>query len=110
MDDEAGGDAKILAVPIDKLSGLYRTVKSPRDLPEITTQIPHFFAHYKDLEPGKWVKISTWVGAEEAKKEIIVSIDRYGKEMGSRSPDGVPLSRGPIAFPIAARAAPRAMG
>ena len=58
MDDEAGGDSKILAVPIDKLSSLYRDVQSPRDLPEITTrQIAHFFEHYKDLEPGKWVRV-----------------------------------------------------
>jgi inorganic pyrophosphatase len=78
MDDEAGGDAKILAVPIDKLSGLYRTVQSPRDLPEITTQqISHFFEHYKDLEPGKWVRISTWVGADEAKREILDAVARY---------------------------------
>src|SRR5258708_29270273 len=70
MDDEAGGDAKILAVPIDKLTGLYRTIQSTRDLPEITTlQIAHFFEHYKDLEPGKSVRISSWVDAEEAKKE-----------------------------------------
>src|SRR6187399_1744018 len=53
MDDEAGGDAKILAVPIDKLSSLYRAIESIRDLPELTTrQISHFFEHYKDLEPG----------------------------------------------------------
>ena len=58
MDDEAGGDAKILAVPIDKLSSLYRRVQSPRDLPEIAPrQIAHFFEHYKDLEPGKWVRL-----------------------------------------------------
>ena len=78
MDDEAGGDDKILAVPIDKLSSLYRTIESPRDLPEITTrQIAHFFEHYKDLEPGKWVRVSSWVGAEEAKSEIVTSIARY---------------------------------
>src|ERR1700704_2751026 len=78
LDDEAGGDAKILAVPIDKLSSLYRSVQSPRDLPEITTrQIAHFFEHYKDLEPGKWVRVSTWVGAEEAKAEILGSVARY---------------------------------
>src|SRR5512139_4211271 len=64
MEDEAGGDAKILAVPIDKLSGLYRAIQSPRDLPEIATQqIAHFFEHYKDLEPGKWVRVATWVEA-----------------------------------------------
>ncbi len=78
LDDEAGGDAKILAVPIDKLSSLYRQVKSPRDLPEIQTQqIAHFFEHYKDLEPGKWVRVGSWMDAEEAKREIVESIARY---------------------------------
>jgi inorganic pyrophosphatase len=78
MEDEAGGDAKILAVPIDKLSGLYRAIQSPRDLPEITTQqIAHFFEHYKDLEPGKWVRVSSWVEAEEAKSEIMASVARF---------------------------------
>jgi inorganic pyrophosphatase len=78
MEDEAGGDAKVLAVPIDKLSSLYRTIKSPRDLPELaTSQISHFFQHYKDLEPGKWVKIEGWVGAEEAKQEILAGVARY---------------------------------
>jgi inorganic pyrophosphatase len=82
MDDEAGGDAKILAVPIDKLSGLYRTIQSPRDLPELTTrQIAHFFEHYKDLEPGKWVRVSTWVGAEEAKAEIVAGVARYHADL-----------------------------
>src|SRR6201989_2454860 len=66
MDDEAGGDAKILAVPIDKLSSLYRAIESPRDLPEIQlAQIAHFFEHYKDLEPGKWGGLCGWVGPEE---------------------------------------------
>ena len=78
MDDEAGGDSKVLAVPVDKLTGLYRNVQSPRDLPEITTQqIAHFFEHYKDLEPGKWVRVSTWVGADEAKREILDGVARY---------------------------------
>lgn len=78
MDDEAGGDAKILAVPIDKLSALYRAIQSPRDLPEITTQqISHFFEHYKDLEPGKWVRVSSWTGPEEAKREILDSVARF---------------------------------
>jgi len=80
MEDEAGGDAKLLAVPVDKLSSLYRAIKSPRDLPELTTaQISHFFQHYKDLEPGKWVKIEGWVGAEEAKKEILAGVERFRK-------------------------------
>ena len=72
MTDEAGADAKVLAVPVDKLTTMYRSVESPRDLPQITLdQISHFFAHYKDLEPGKFVKINGWFGQEEAKKEIM---------------------------------------
>ena len=81
MDDEAGGDAKILAVPIDKLSSLYRAIETPRDLPEIQlSQIAHFFEHYKDLEPGKWVRVSAWVGPEEAKREILDGVARYDAE------------------------------
>ena len=78
LDDEAGGDSKILAVPIDKLSPLYTNVKSPRDLPEIQMrQIQHFFEHYKDLEPGKWVRVGTWVEAEDARREIVESVQRF---------------------------------
>jgi len=78
MEDDAGDDTKLLAVPVDKLTPLYRTIHSPRDLPESTTaQITHFFQHYKDLEPGKWVKVIGWMDAEEAKKEILSSIRRY---------------------------------
>ena len=80
MTDEAGEDAKVLAVPVDKLTPMYRSVESPRDLPQITLdQISHFFAHYKDLEPGKCVKINGWFGQEEAKKEIMEGVDRYQK-------------------------------
>ncbi|MEW6676463.1 MAG: inorganic diphosphatase [Pseudomonadota bacterium] len=78
MQDEAGDDAKLLAVPVDKLTNLYRDIESPRDLPEsILNQISHFFQHYKDLEAGKWVKVQGWVGAEEAKAEILVGVQRY---------------------------------
>jgi len=78
MTDEAGADAKVLAVPVDKLTTMYRNVESPRDLPQITLdQIAHFFAHYKDLEPGKFVKINGWFGQEEAKKEIMEGVARY---------------------------------
>jgi inorganic pyrophosphatase len=78
MTDEAGEDAKVLAVPVDKLTPMYRSVESPRDLPQITLdQIAHFFAHYKDLEPGKFVKINGWFGQEEAKKEIMDGVARY---------------------------------
>ena len=78
MTDEAGGDTKVLAVPVDKLTSLYRAIETPRDLAENTiSQITHFFAHYKDLEPGKWVKIDGWVGPEEAKAEILEGIKRF---------------------------------
>lgn len=78
MQDEAGEDAKLLAVPIDQLSSMYRDVETPRDLPDFTlSQICHFFEHYKDLEPGKWVKVRGWVGPEEAKAEILAGVKRY---------------------------------
>ena len=78
MTDEAGGDSKLLAVPVDKLCNLYRSVESPRDLPELAlAQIAHFFEHYKDLEPGKWVKVEGWVGPEEAKAEIMDGVNSY---------------------------------
>ena len=78
MSDEAGGDTKVLSVPIDKLTPLYRHIETARDLPEmVLLQITHFFAHYKDLEPGKWVKVEGWLGPEEAKKEINDSVKRY---------------------------------
>ena len=78
MSDEAGKDAKIIAVPIDKLSNLYSHMNSVRDLPRsLLDSIAHFFDHYKDLEPGKWVKIEGWVDTEEAKQEILDSIERY---------------------------------
>ncbi|HET7549391.1 MAG TPA: inorganic diphosphatase [Usitatibacter sp.] len=78
MTDEAGRDTKLLAVPIDKLTPLYRAVKSARDLPELTlSQIEHFFAHYKDLEPGKWVKLEGWGSAEDARREIEAGVKRF---------------------------------
>ena len=78
MTDEAGEDAKILAVPIDKLCRLYRKKKSYKDLPELVlAQFAHFFAHYKDLEAGKWVKIVGWVGVKDAKAEIMGGVKRY---------------------------------
>ena len=80
MTDEAGGDAKVLAVPVDKLCNIYLPIQTPRDLPELTlSQIAHFFEHYKDLEPGKWVKIEGWVGPEEAKAEIMSGVANYNK-------------------------------
>jgi inorganic pyrophosphatase len=79
MLDEAGGDEKIVAVPAPKLSRRYEHVHEYTDLPEITRQqIQHFFEHYKDLEPGKWVKISGWGDAAEARRVINEGIARYG--------------------------------
>ena len=77
MVDEAGGDEKILAVPVPKLTKRYEHVMNYTDLPAITLeQVQHFFEHYKDLEPGKWVKTNGWGNAEEAKQLIREAIDR----------------------------------
>ena len=77
MQDEAGGDEKIIAVPSSKLTQRYDRVKTYSDLPDITLQqIQHFFEHYKDLEPGKWVKIAGWGDAAEAKTLIMEAIER----------------------------------
>ena len=81
MEDEAGGDEKIIAVPSSKLTQRYDKVKTYSDLPEITLQqIQHFFEHYKDLEPGKWVKVLRWGGAEEAHRLILEGIARAKAE------------------------------
>lgn len=78
MEDEAGGDAKLLAVPVDKLTTMYRHIVSTSDLqPIILDQISHFFGHYKDLEPGKFVKLKGWLGVEEAKREIMSGVKRF---------------------------------
>ncbi|OKO71865.1 inorganic pyrophosphatase [Bradyrhizobium sp. NAS80.1] len=83
MEDEAGGDEKILAVPSSKLTQRYDKVKSYSDLPDITLQqIQHFFEHYKDLEKGKWVKILRWGGPDEAHKLILEGMDREKKKKG----------------------------
>jgi inorganic pyrophosphatase len=77
MEDEAGGDEKLIAVPSSKLTKRYENVQNYTDLPQITLdQIEHFFAHYKDLEPGKWVKIVRWGDAAEAKQMIVDGIAR----------------------------------
>ena len=77
MEDESGGDEKIIAVPATKLTRRYENVKNYTDLPGITLeQIEHFFEHYKDLEPGKWVKILGWRDAKEAQELILKGIER----------------------------------
>ena len=77
MEDEAGGDEKLLAVPSSWLTQRYDAVQNFSDLPEITLkQIEHFFEHYKDLEPGKWVKILGWGDADRARTILVESIER----------------------------------
>ena len=77
MEDNAGQDEKIIAVPSSALSKRYDHVHDFNDLPKITLQqIEHFFEHYKDLEPGKWVKIGDWLGASEARRMISAAIAR----------------------------------
>ena len=77
MEDNAGQDEKIIAVPSRHLSKRFDNVDDYSDLPEITVQqIQHFFEHYKDLEPGKWVKIGDWLNAGEARRLIVESIER----------------------------------
>ena len=81
MTDESGPDAKILVVPVDKLTKRYQNVHKPEDVDsELLASIAHFFQHYKDLEPGKWVKIDGWEGQDSAKAEILASIKRFQKE------------------------------
>eukprot|EP01037_Dinobryon_pediforme_P002364 gene2364-2401_t len=77
MEDEAGGDEKLIAVPSSKLTKRYDNVKNYTDLPDITLkQIEHFFEHYKDLEPNKWVKIAGWRDAEFAHGKVLEGIER----------------------------------
>jgi inorganic pyrophosphatase len=80
MEDEAGEDEKILAVPVDDLHPFYTNISSYRGLPKIVLdQIAHFFEHYKDLEPDKWVKITRWAEPEEACRLIDAAIEQ-GRE------------------------------
>jgi inorganic pyrophosphatase len=80
MEDNAGQDEKVVAVPSHALTKRYDDVVNASDLPEITLQqIEHFFEHYKDLEPGKWVKIGNWHDADDAKRLIVEAIERARK-------------------------------
>jgi len=81
MSDESGPDAKIIAVPIDKLCKLYRNVKTHTDLGQpLLDAVEHFFTHYKDLEKGKWVKIEGWEDVDAAHLEIDDSVSRFHAE------------------------------
>lgn len=78
MEDNAGQDEKIIAVPSSHLTLRYENVHNYDDLPRITLdQVAHFFQHYKDLEPGKWVRIGNWKGADEARRLIVEAMERY---------------------------------
>ncbi len=78
MEDENGPDSKIIAVPKPKLDPYYKNWNDVNSIPDdLKNKIRHFFEHYKELEPEKWVKVTGWKGAEEAKKRIINAIERY---------------------------------
>ena len=80
MEDEAGGDCKLLAVPGEKVLPMYQHWRKPEDVnPMRLNAIQHFFEHYKDLEPGKWVKVRGWGGPEEAAAEVTSGIAAYAK-------------------------------
>lgn len=82
MEDEAGVDGKVLAVPTDKILSLYTQWQKPEDMnPMRLKTIEHFFEHYKDLEKGKWVKVLGWEGPEAAKKEIMDGVAAYQKSL-----------------------------
>lgn len=78
MVDEEGDDGKVLAVPTDKVSRFHQNVQSPDDIqPALLELITHFFEHYKDLEPNKWVRVEGWRDADAAKQEVMASIERF---------------------------------
>ena len=85
MEDEAGGDAKLLAVPIDTILPIYTHWQKPEDINQMRLKaIQHFFEHYKDLEQGKWVKIQGWEGPESAKQEIVAGIAAYRNQAATK--------------------------
>jgi inorganic pyrophosphatase len=101
MEDEAGGDEKIIAVPVDALAPFYSNIRSYRDLPPIMCeQIAHFFQHYKDLEKGKWVTIVKWLDAKGAEKLVLDGIARAAK---AQAGDKVTRSAAPASVQPAGR-------
>ncbi len=77
MEDEGGGDEKVIAVPSSRLTMRYDKIANYTDLPEISMkQIEHFFSHYKDLEPDKWARIGRWGDAAEAKRMVMDAVER----------------------------------
>lgn len=78
MTDESGVDAKLLAVPVSKLTPIYDHIQDIEDFPaDVKDKLKHFFEHYKDLEPGKWVKVESWENKAAAEQEILESFERY---------------------------------
>lgn len=83
MEDESGGDAKLLAVPGNKLTPLYHNVRDCNDLPQaVLEEISHFFEQYKSLEPGKWARVDQWRSVDDAHAEIMASVRRYDEAAG----------------------------
>jgi len=81
MQDEAGGDSKLLAVPIDKILPIYAHWQKPEDINALQLQtIQHFFEHYKDLEQGKWVKVIGWDGPEGARAEVRTGMGNWKRK------------------------------
>jgi inorganic pyrophosphatase len=86
LEDEHGGDEKLLTVPVDSTFPYYMGVESHEDLPEIVRQqVEHFFTHYKDLEPEKWVRVGRWGDADEAKRILAEAIERARETMEARA-------------------------
>ena len=80
LEDEAGTDEKLLAVPTTRISPYYKDVAEYTDLPPIVVeQIEHFFTHYKDLEPEKWVRVGKWGGRDAAYRVVLDSLERARK-------------------------------
>jgi inorganic pyrophosphatase len=81
MTDEAGEDAKLIAVPHTKLTQLYNHINDIGDLPQLLrNQIKEFFENYKNLEVGKWVKVESWQGAEAACSKIMATVQAYQQQ------------------------------
>jgi inorganic pyrophosphatase len=84
MEDEKGEDEKILAVPDEKIDPRFKEIKDIKDIPEhFLEEIKHFFEHYKELEPGKWVKVKKWKNSKEAKEYIKKAIENFNKKTHS---------------------------
>jgi inorganic pyrophosphatase len=88
LEDEAGGDEKLITVPDDKTFPYYHDVGEKGDLPEIVMQqIEHFFTHYKDLEKTKWVRIGLWGDAEEARQVVLEAVEAAAKRKAETGDD-----------------------